>query len=175
MKTMLHALSIMMLSLVLSQAKDPEGEKSDKKLPFDSKSLEGFWILDEEVLLQQMLQGKVKELKDGSVTKEEVAAQAKEYSGMMVIHYAPEGKTVMYTVSGVQKATYKIVSIRDDKGELDLDITSEKSGLEKGTVKIKNNRMKLSPRGQGVEDGRTVAFERVSEEKAQTLIENLKK
>ena len=160
-----------LLAWTVCQAEEDKAAKKENLL-VENQSIIGYWMAEENALFEQLKAQSQKQLEDGTVTEEQIREQAKKYSTMMVMHYHENGETNMHTTQGKHPGKFEVVAKRPEKSEIDVDVTSEKFGLEKGTVTFKKDTIVLSSREH--RDAK-VTLKRTSAEKAQELIKAIPK
>ena len=103
------------------------------------KALKGYWIPDRGAILEMMLTNAADAIKAGLVTEETLKAQASKMSNEMLVHFGKDSKTSMHSASGKEEGTYKITAKRPAKNEIDIEIVSKKSGVEKSTLIVEGD------------------------------------
>jgi len=173
MKTTLFTLLAIVASSLLLNAQEAKVPLAEESSQIDKNSILGYWIADSVAIAATLMEEQKEAVDAGEVTKEDIEKRAKMFSSMMVMHYSEDESTAMHTVSGVKKGKYKIVSIRKDKREIDIDISSESDGVEQGTFRFTETRVILSARGSGGKAPQ-IALKRISEIEAKPMIKAIK-
>jgi hypothetical protein len=173
MNSRLATLIALLGSLLLSNAQSKKGPGKEDSIIITESSLVGYWMADSTALAEMLMIQQKAEIESRATTKAKIEEQAKDLASMMVMHYSGDGQTSMHTVSGTKTGKYKIVEVRKEQQELDVDIQSESDGKEQGTMRFAKDRMTLSSRGAG-KGGPMITLKRITEEEAKEMIKKIK-
>jgi len=137
------------------------------------KSMIGYWTIDVDFVTQELQEAERMKHPGMPLTEEEnekISAMLKTMPPM-VMHFPEENKSSMHTISGTIEATVNVIAVRKDDGEIDVDTTSARHGLEEGTMKFTKGKMALMNRS---DPSNKVVLKRISQEEASVLLKKLR-
>ena len=156
-------------------ADDPPSAESEVDGDLYSRAI-GFWAPNEEALIKLMVKQSKAPLDRGEVSEDELTQMARAMAKRQVLEFREDLTTMNYGKYNSEGGSVKILTTRDEQGEVDVDLEAADGEIEKATIVLQGERLTVKHReGDGSpEKTPTVVFDRLTQEEGQRRITAIK-